>query len=76
MKEKSLNLTVRVTESMFGRIERLAESLSRPGSPATRSMALRYVLVKGLDAAESLRGLNRSVSKPERRRPRKPTSAD
>lgn len=59
MKEKSLNLTVRVTESMFARIERLAECLSRPGIPSSRSMALRYVITKGLDAAESIRGLNR-----------------
>jgi len=60
MKEKSFNLTVRVTESMLARIERLTESLSRPGIPSTRSMALRYVIVKGLDTAESLRGLGRT----------------
>ncbi len=60
MKEKSFAISFRVTESMLQRIDRLGESLSRPGIPAKRCMVLRYALVKGLDAAESLRGLNKT----------------
>jgi hypothetical protein len=60
MRKKTFVVTVRVTESMFRRIERLGESLSRPGIPATRTMVLRYVIVKGLEASEAVRGLNRS----------------
>lgn len=60
MKEKSLVLNVRITPEMLGRLDRLTEFLSRPGNPSTRSYALRYVIIKGLDAAEGVRGLNRT----------------
>jgi hypothetical protein len=60
--EKSFVLTVRVTESMLGRIDHLTESLSRPGNRSTRAYALRYVLVKGLDVAEAVRGMGRGRS--------------
>jgi hypothetical protein len=59
MKERILVLNVRITQGMLERVDRLTEFLSRPGNPSTRSYALRYVIVKGLDAAESIRGLNR-----------------
>jgi predicted DNA-binding protein len=60
MREKSLVINIRITPGMLDRIDRLTEFLSRPGNPSTRSYALRYVIIKGLDTAEAARGLNRS----------------
>jgi len=68
MKEKSLVLNVRITPDMLGRLDRLTEFLSRPGNPSTRSYALRYVITKGLDAAEAVRGLHRTERPRAKRR--------
>lgn len=50
-------MTLRVPKEWVARLDKIAETLSRPGSRATRSIAIRYALGKGIEASEAIRGI-------------------
>ncbi len=60
--DELIQMTLRVPREWVARLDRIAESLSRPGSRATRSIAIRYVFVKGLEASEAIRGIKKRPS--------------
>lgn len=55
-KERQVQLTLRVPPGWVTRLEALAAAMSRP-VPITPTAALRYVVEKGLEAAEAEVGL-------------------
>jgi predicted DNA-binding protein len=46
--ENHVQTAVRLPESWIERIDKLAESMSQPGRPATRAGALRSALYRGI----------------------------
>lgn len=46
--ENQIQTAVRLPESWLQRLDKLAEGMSRPGVPATRTGALRSALYRGL----------------------------
>jgi predicted DNA-binding protein len=46
--ENQIQTAVRLPESWIERIDKLAESMSEPGRPATRAGALRSALYRGI----------------------------
>jgi hypothetical protein len=54
---KQAQTTVRYPEEWLPRIDAVAKAMSRPGIDVNRTDALRYLLAKGLDVAESELGI-------------------
>lgn len=52
-------VSIRLPPNWWERVVKIQASLSRPGMPAKQAEAVRYIFAKGLEATESVRGLNR-----------------
>lgn len=51
-KEPQVQTAVRVPESWLVRLDRLAEKMSRPGMPVTRTEVLRLAMYRGIEGLE------------------------
>ena len=51
--EEQVQTAIRIPESWFGRLDKIAERLSQPGLPVKRTEALRLAIARGMAELET-----------------------
>ena len=51
--EQQIQTSIRLPESFFERVDKVAKTLSQPGMPVTRADVLRAAAFKGLEQLEA-----------------------
>jgi hypothetical protein len=63
---KTVQITIRVPVQWVARADALARRFSRPGTPASRSMALRDALLRGIETLEAEEAPSKASHPPSR----------